>query len=505
MNKKIKVFILFFSFAIFVGVVSFNFYYENELAFGHNVISSEDADKIRQTRQYNDEKVELHFNSIKIPFIDGYDDYLLPQLLENEYNGILTCGNYDLAIIDEGVNKLDLMKTNTPLQVLIYDQHTYKTVYLTMTNLPIVELYDNGEINGENIGASFRLIDIDSQGRNILSEISSQSFYHIRGGTSVLFPKKSYKLNLKIKNLKTNDKNLLGMRDDDDWILNAMHIDDSKIREQVAYDLLNMFYENDTDNLKYCELIVNEEYRGLYGLQIPFDYKYFSLSKNEDYIVKVKLYQSNFNERTLFDDRIIDLRKQYVDEFNISQSDSINYDLAIDLLRALIADVDNLGTNSNLRYDIDSLAKYNVYINLIGAADNSSKNEIILFSKMNDSYVVRKYPWDLDYSMAEDFFGSTSADSIYQDSYLSSEIMQSDEYMQKQKEYYTEARNSFFNINCINKIIDFHSYELTSGGGVSREREKWSQQSNNIDEIQLIKEFFVTRIKILDEFYGYEG
>ena len=52
-----------------------------------------------------------------------------------------------------------------------------------------------------------------------------------RGGFSIGFPKKSYSLDLK------GDHQFLDLPEDDDWVLNANHIDKTFMRHVVSYEL----------------------------------------------------------------------------------------------------------------------------------------------------------------------------------------------------------------------------------------------------------------------------
>ena len=61
-----------------------------------------------------------------------------------------------------------------------------------------------------------------------------------RGGFSIKFPKKSYEIDL------NNDISLLGLPEDDDWILNANFIDKTFLRHVVSYEV---FQEMNSQNI----------------------------------------------------------------------------------------------------------------------------------------------------------------------------------------------------------------------------------------------------------------
>ena len=84
--------------------------------------------------------------------------------------------------------------------------------------------------------------------------------FHIRGATSVLLDKKSYRVELKETSTESDKKSYLGLRKDDDWILNSMCTDRSLAREKVCYDLWKRLNEMEerpaaSSQIEYCELI----------------------------------------------------------------------------------------------------------------------------------------------------------------------------------------------------------------------------------------------------------
>ena len=78
------------------------------------------------------------------------------------------------------------------------------------------------------------------------------------------------------------------MREDDDWILNAMFMDPTHIREALAYytwDTMQsmMGYSASSPNMQYVEFFLNDEYYGLFLLMEPLDGKTLDLTQ-EDFL-----------------------------------------------------------------------------------------------------------------------------------------------------------------------------------------------------------------------------
>ncbi len=126
------------------------------------------------------------------------------------------------------------------------------------------ETGDNGELQ---IMVSLSVTD-NTQGWNTTDEIPSFSGnaeirYH--GNSSRFFDKKSYFIQLSDQNGEHIDQSLLGMTANDEWVLNGPFLDRTMIRNYLCYSTAGMIMDY-APNVRYCELILNGEYQGLYLL-----------------------------------------------------------------------------------------------------------------------------------------------------------------------------------------------------------------------------------------------
>lgn len=96
---------------------------------------------------------------------------------------------------------------------------------------------------------------------------SSQALFRIRGNSSRNFDKKSYRIKLVEDNTAAsgNDLPLLGMNPDNDWALHGPFLDKTLLRN---YMWMNISAEvmGYAPNVRFCELILNGEYQGVYVL-----------------------------------------------------------------------------------------------------------------------------------------------------------------------------------------------------------------------------------------------
>lgn len=85
-----------------------------------------------------------------------------------------------------------------------------------------------------------------------------------RGSTSLrLFPKKSYGIETWDESGKDMDISMLGLPEEEDWILYGPYSDKTLIRNLILYELANEFGQY-APKTKIVELEVNEEYQGAY-------------------------------------------------------------------------------------------------------------------------------------------------------------------------------------------------------------------------------------------------
>ena len=147
----------------------------------------------------------------------------------------------------------------------------------TDSNLPIIIINtENGaEIPDEpKILGTMKIIQRPDGARNFLTDANNDDFLNYsgtigietRGSSSQALPKKPYGIDtLEDDGIEDKGVKLLGMPKEDDWILNSFAFDDSMMRDYISYEMTRQMGQY-TANLKYCEVVLNGEYIGLYAL-----------------------------------------------------------------------------------------------------------------------------------------------------------------------------------------------------------------------------------------------
>lgn len=146
----------------------------------------------------------------------------------------------------------------------------YPRIYIISDKEPNYDDYTNCtfEMNCKNPEDSILPIDAEFKIRGSNTNWNEKS------------PKKGYRLSL------SQRKSLLGMREDDDWLLFAMYYDFPKMRIKLCFDVWNSLEDtNPTAVLpdsEYVCLFINGEFKGLYLLAERNDRRLFDLDDEQN-------------------------------------------------------------------------------------------------------------------------------------------------------------------------------------------------------------------------------
>lgn len=143
-------------------------------------------------------------------------------------------------------------------------------VNFTSSNLPIFIINtDSAIVDEPKVGANLGIINNLGQRNNltdIYNDYDGRIGIELRGQTSQsLFDKKSYGFETRDGNDADESVSLLGLPEEEDWILYGPFSDKTLMRNVLIFELSNQIgmYASRT---KYCELVLNGEYQGVYIL-----------------------------------------------------------------------------------------------------------------------------------------------------------------------------------------------------------------------------------------------
>ena len=166
------------------------------------------------------------------------------------------------------------VKNSQSFDLYVYDSKYYQKVNIVFTHLPMINIEADDEINDTNISSKISLFDPEYKHNNKKYFSSYDSSVKTRGSLSSIYIKKSYKLKF------NSDISLFGFRSNDEWILDSLYSDTSKVRSSLSSQIWNDIISDENNssiknnlNCKYVEVFVNGKYYGLFALKEHIDEK----------------------------------------------------------------------------------------------------------------------------------------------------------------------------------------------------------------------------------------
>ncbi len=382
-------------------------------------------------------------------------------------------------------------------------------------SLPVVKLY--GQFG-----------DDYARGRMVLTDTTGDSAaYHViarwRGQTTKQFyDKKSYAVKLIDADSASIDASLLGMRNDNSWILDAMPADVARMRNRVCFDLWNDFARDpyhQADEPKavngtrghFVEVYLNDAYWGLYCLTEKVDRKQLKLKKKKSGSVRGVLYKSETAYgTTMWDPPLAADNSQETwmgwssDYPDIEDDGDTNYGPLRDAVYfVLYASSDDFHNRAPQILDLPVWQDWFLLTNLALAVDNQGKNMFNFIYDCQQSEKLGITPWDMDVTWGRDWLrGQLPADSLRNGHHLWLRFTQDSLFFAQVKQRYAELRKTWFDKIALLERFDTYFDLFEQSGAAQRETQRWHRVNNvNLDfesERAYIHEWIPARLEALD-------
>lgn len=390
------------------------------------------------------------------------------------------------------------VRENRTLRLIAYDAKNYYEYSLKCTTLPLMNIECDAEIGAENVPAHMTLFDNSRGAAQKFTE--SDGNIHVRGKSTSAYPKKGYKLSLTKEsladNVRLNKVSLLGMRQDDDWILYAAYNDPEKIRNVFSSSLWKNTCAGDNalgiDNgmeYQYLELFINHEYWGLYALGYPVDELQLGIDASEN----ERLYKKGTWDT---EEQILSKSEMAVAGYETKESDEDEWEL----LKQYYATLHSEWENAQSMYegiDIDNAIDMYLFINLIqgidhvGAIDSHSiKNMYLSFYNRGGKKTVLYTPWDMDITWGLQWTGDAETNLVKPYGIKSSQntvmglgnlpaliLTGDDEIWDLILTKYWTLRKELWSEENISKMLDGFEEDIYFSGAYARDMERWPDGS----------------------------
>lgn len=520
---------------------------------GVPVLTQDEQTKLTQGRtQTQIDPSLMEFNGCAVPCDTESSTVYISQSEDTEtWEGTLesTTGQSTLYFTEDGLlkDKVGTMSSGTRIPFLQLTGNTWAQGYMIVSSLPVISLAftdpsDEIELKEDHEG-TFTMIDPDRLngtqdsgkwtreeagtrgGYESTGTLTDSCVFHQRGNSSTYFEKKSYKVSLKDAQGEKKNENLLGMRNDDDWILNPVYADVTKVREKTAYQLWDKITSMEdtpvkSSRLEYVELVLNGEYQGLYGLMYPVDKKTLGLN-DSDILYKINTWDyPSESEFRLFADRLYILDSSRISMMEVKYPKSAEEPFSWEPMHHFQNYVYGSETMEDLEEDhltlnMDSELDYSLFCMLIHGEDNTWKNTFLVAGKTDDGYELFRDIWDLNYSFGDCFYYDLNLlFTVYDDTTAESMEAKEDYPYEYQRLLQDDAaqtyrltakkwkkwRNNGISAEYVQALAQENMEELTSCGVLKREEARWPEEGE-LGDMTKLNEWITRRFEFLDRYF----
>ena len=404
------------------------------------------------------------------------------------------------------------------------------------TSLPVIEVKKNSAFTDDYTPCSIILETPDGGSQTI----ESAALIKHRGGTTNAPDrhKRNYHFKLVDAQGKSLDMPLLGMREDNSWLLDAGQIDLFRMRNHINHELWldfssSPYYHNSEPNsvngchVRLVELFVNDEYRGLYSLMEPIDRKQLKLKKYKKG-VRGALWKAFSWDHVPFNTAISNYDNTSATCYGFEakypepgdDADTTDYMPLVDAVNFVAGSTDDdFRLHINEYIDMPVFKDYVIFINLINGIDNVAKN---CYWSVYDETKDRKItitPWDLDATYGQDWANDIGYQAYCEPNndlqYITNIDQRSNKllgeaYTRDLCERYAALRETLFAEDSLVGRFQKHFDTIDFCGALVRETQKWSRDTDlggkELDfanELNAIKTWLHKRLEYLDKKYNY--
>lgn len=253
--------------------------------------------------------------------------------------------------------------------------------------------------------------------------------------------------------------------------------------------------ENYGTHLEYVEVVINDEYWGLYGLMEPLDEKQFDIDKNakigemQEYIFIRDGYYVGMD----YSDMSMDDGLEEKSGYKIRNKKT---PITVDDWAGLVTYLDVVTTwdaDSFVKMtDVNNVTDYWLFLQLVTGKDNVNKNMVqVMKASQDGSYNHYYVTWDYNYTFgvvySED--EATNFNQVDEDArdvnwwtegeqYLNDDLCEAKSVL---KDKYEELKQTVLSKDYLDCMMDSYEMQLNTSGAYTREASRWPNASMSTD------------------------
>ena len=395
---------------------------------------------------------------------------------------------------------------------------TCTTIYVVFTGLPVVRMETDASLDVDTVFAG-SVEFYENCGKEDWT-LTSVFQAHERGQTTRTYPKKGYRVNLisvtSTGVINKNKEKVLGMRNSDSWIFYAIYSDGTKVRDKLNAEIWDSLGAWDTPydtrfgtTMKYVELIVNGEYRGLYGIFEPVDSKQLQISGQE------YLYKRTYGRELLAETVDSVDPSEYLTVLGMElkgrngQGTRADWQCFRRFTEMCQSDDETFQEEAEALLNMDNMTDIWLYLQMMYAEDNIYKNMFFAFKKESDGYRMYLVPWDTDLTWGNTYVDD--GDQLYVqwtpehvEDYLewplADRLLKLDvgNIREKAQARWKELRAGALSDENLKSMLDSCIHEVQDSGAFARDAARWPDSRHDGD-YEGMESFMKKRLSWLDK------
>ncbi len=429
----------------------------------------------------------------------------------------LNIGQVISSEIGDLTNVTDPTTRSTPAaSSTLYGVSSSGTHYLLFKSpLPLLSITtDTAIVVYPKVAAQLKYID---ENRSIEEYFAGIEW---RGHTSLLYPKKTYDIELRVSPTDDTevDAPFAGLRSDGDWVLDALYNEPLRLRSVFLHNLWvdthELYYHADKPGVlagaraQHVEVFVNGKYQGIYGLMEQVDRKQLKLKKNRNDLVRGTLARSVAYTPTTTFDTLLSPTAGALEydgyEWKYPRKMSDWQDLQGLTEVVIMQDSSSAYASLDSLLEMPNLIDYFLFVNLARLQDNLGKN--VYWCRRDTGEQMFVAPWDLDAGLGNDFRGFPSLETEgFRQNKLTQLLWRDPQqrFTLACSRRYRQLRETIWSTESLLTRIRSLYTQLADSGAYAREGSTWQRLEAGADGLNRLETWLLARLEWLDMELGY--
>ncbi len=496
---------------------------------------------------------KLLIDGVPCPFDGSSNTFYYPAKLDGtssavrkiEYEGT---DLYSLKIADKDVANgssltFNSFKPKDKYSVAIFNEEgrSGNAASLVIAGTPLVNIYSENTIVDEpKVSCDFSLIDPEARNSVTINKVTTSNMVYLnteagiefRGALSQSFEKKSFGVEL-WGDMEADGARLLGLREDQDWILDAMFIDQARMRNRVLTDVWNEMnnvphFASEPEAVNgtrgfLVEVFLNNKYHGMYCMTERVDRKQLKCKKSGGQVFKSAAHiQDAFRNKSSMPASGTMEWKGFEVDYPKAKDGVVDWKWMHAFTQLIATGTDQEFKDNIFKLmDKNNYVDYFIFLQFCYGWDNSTKN--IFWSIYNTTSTGKEKifltPWDLDATMGAGWGNGTRVGNpdigsslmilgpgtdAEKSSHLTHRLLalNPDNFKGAVKTRWNELKSKVLSMDNLSRKLNAYRDIQINSGASQREINRWVHAGSRYEdvdkEITYITNWMTTRIANLD-------